>query len=101
MTQLHLIIGTLEAIFGGLVFYGFNLWRRDLKLSRHYKRRILTRVLIGAGVGYAWISLGMPNSFNTFMAGAFGPEIADGLLSKYQERYPELFNEDSMDQETQ
>lgn len=84
---MHFTTPILEGILGAILFLAFRYWRRDFEYEDdHLKERILTRIIMGAGVGYLWIQMGMPNSFNTIMAGALAPEIIEAFLSRFKER---------------
>jgi len=81
--MITLPMALLGSFLGALVGLASKAWETGSWLSKH---KCLAYLIIGIGVGYCWWALGMPNNFNVFLAGFFGPEVLDHLLGGYRKR---------------
>ena len=85
----HILKTVLEGMFGALIFFSFRSWKSDFRGDNTNKtlKRLVCRLVMGAGIGYLWVAGGYPNSFNTVMAGMIAPEMLEGALEKFNEKY--------------
>lgn len=78
-------------MMGAVLFLTFRFYRRDFEFTNKLKERVVCRTIMGAIIGYLWVLSGAPNSFNTIMAGALAPELAEGFFEKFMNDNPDLF----------
>ena len=84
-----IVTSILEGMFGALIFFSFRSWKSDFggDNTNKKRKRLVCRLIMGAGIGYLWVVGGFPNSFNIVMAGMLAPEMLEGALEKFNEEY--------------
>jgi len=73
-------VALLLGLFGAAASIGLDMYRHKRWPN---PAEAIGHLIIGGFVGYAWWALGLPNHFNTLMAGF----MADTVIQALQERW--------------
>lgn len=89
MSGIEILRAVTEGMVGAILFLAFRFWIKDFENTENWKERTICRIIMGAIVGYLWLMRGLPNSFNTVMAGMLAPEIIEGFSVRFKKKYDE------------
>lgn len=89
MFDISFIQSVIEAMLGCILFYAYKIYT-DMSFELT-PRRFVSRLIIAGFVGYFWFLKGLPNSFNTIMAGMLAPEMLETIFQQKKSKIKKAF----------